>query len=188
LAHTFSPCHIGARAHGQFEAHTPSHEVGSQTRTREIREARVRAQQLVAEDVSASRCERTTSRIEGRKGRGSQEGRRTSESRTSESRRARESRCSTDQSRRARESRSCTRESSRGSREDDGESRRARTEARRRGTCGAFGARTRAARRGRRCAQTREQGKESRRRACTRSAGIDERATAYLAGRFVRRS
>jgi hypothetical protein len=124
-AHKLSPVTFGARAHGQFEAHTPSNEIRSQTRTRKIREARIRAQRLIAEDVSASRRERTTRRVEGRGAHeescGSSEGRRTREGRrTSESGCASESRCGPGES-------SC------GSGEDDRQGRRSAGESHRAG-------------------------------------------------------
>jgi hypothetical protein len=171
------PRHIGARAHGQFEAHTPSNEVGSQTRTREIREARDRAQRIIAEDVSASRRKCTASRSENREERSSREKSRSSSEgrRTSESSCTGEGRCCTCESCCCTgESCCCTGESCCGSGEDDGESRRsagANAEARRRS---ASGTRARAGRRCRRHhTQACEQGEESR-RACASSAADDD--------------
>src|SRR5579862_8807473 len=75
-----------SKRHGQFETHSPSHEVRSQTGSREINEARERAEH--AQDIRTSRRERASDR------QGREEGR-TSEGRcTDEGCRARESRCS----------------------------------------------------------------------------------------------
>jgi hypothetical protein len=93
-AHILHPSHRSTR-HGQFEAHTPSHEVGSETCSREIYEARECAQQVGAQDVSASRRERAGCRQAREEGsRTSKESCRSGESGgTRESRSTSESRC-----------------------------------------------------------------------------------------------
>ncbi|HSY80822.1 MAG TPA: hypothetical protein VK807_03630 [Gemmatimonadaceae bacterium] len=65
--------------HGQFEAHTSSHEVGPQTCSREVIEARECAQQFYAQDVSASRRKRVGER-KGCEESSTEKSRRTSES------------------------------------------------------------------------------------------------------------